>query len=63
MLLAEFDINIAKEVWQQEAFEEGYAEGYAIGRMEIARNLYVLGVPVETIQRAMGLSGDKIVTL
>jgi len=35
MLMTEFNIDIAKEVWQEEAREDGYEEGLADARKEI----------------------------
>jgi len=34
MLFTEFNIDIAKEVWQEEAREDGYEEGFEEGRVE-----------------------------
>ena len=65
MLFTEFDIDVAKEVWQQEAREEGLEQGLELGltkgKMEIVRNLLAMGLPVETIQKASGLPYDEII--
>ena len=68
MLYTEFNIDIAKEVWQEEAREDAYAEGEARGKAEgeaetkikMARVLLALNIPVETIQKASGMTQDEI---
>ncbi len=42
---------------------EGHAEGHTEGRMEVARNMKELGVPIEVIMKSSGLSKEDIDTL
>ncbi len=58
MLYTEFDINVAKEVWQEEAKEEGRQEGIK----EIAKSLLDI-LDVETIARKTGLTIQEIKNL
>ncbi|MDR2655326.1 MAG: hypothetical protein LBC56_04525 [Oscillospiraceae bacterium] len=68
MLTAEFDMQLAKKIWEEEAREEGREEGWAYGRAEgraeeklgIARNLKGLGLPVGQIMSATGLDESTI---
>jgi predicted transposase/invertase (TIGR01784 family) len=80
MLYTEFNIDIAKEVWQEEAREDAFAEGEAVGeargeargkaegkaegeaetQIKMARVLLALNVPVETIQKASGMTQEEI---
>jgi hypothetical protein len=63
MLMTEFDINVAKEVWMEEAREEGDARRALI----TARNLLMRGhsleeaaeitdYPVETLKEQLGIA-------
>jgi predicted transposase/invertase (TIGR01784 family) len=56
MLMTEWNWDTAKEVWQEEAREEGLSQG----RHEIARNALAKGIPVETIKEITGLSLETI---
>ena len=76
MLYTEFNIDIAKEVWQEEAREDAFAEGEAYGevrgkaegkaegeaetKIKMARVLLALNVPVETIQKATGMTQEEL---
>jgi len=74
MQYTEFDIDIAKEVWQEEAHEEGRevgraeasgrAEGEARGRAKerklIVDNLRAQGMSDEKISEATGYSINEI---
>ena len=64
MLMTEFNIDIAKEVWQEEAFAEGHAEGHAEGRTEERRIfisvLRMQGMSDEEIAEATGYTLDEI---
>ena len=67
MLLEEWNMEDAKEVWQEEAREEGLAKGLEKGReeanqekLQTAANLKKLGVSVEIIAQATGLSVKEI---
>ena len=53
MLMTEFNIDIAKEVWQEEAYDEGLAEGHAEGLAEGMRTFI-------SVLRAQGMSDEKI---
>ena len=55
MLLTEFNIDIAKEVWQEEASDDR--------AIEIAKNALVLGIPVDTIVKLTGLTREEIENL
>ncbi|MGO0063636.1 Rpn family recombination-promoting nuclease/putative transposase [Brevibacillus fluminis] len=56
------ELSVAKEaeLRQMKAREEGLAEGKAEGKAETARNLLTLGVDVDTIAKATGLSLGEI---
>jgi len=56
MLLTEWNIEDAKEVWCEEAREEGLKEG----REEIARNALAKGYPLDTIHDITGLDMEAI---
>jgi len=64
MLLEEWNIDDAKEVWQEEAREEGREEGLMKGREEssltIARNLLLKGSTLEFVQEITGLDPETI---
>jgi hypothetical protein len=68
MLYTEFNIDVAKEVWQGEAWEDGRAEGEARGEAKgraertaaIARNLFGIGLSLEQISKATGLTREEI---
>jgi predicted transposase/invertase (TIGR01784 family) len=48
---------------REEGLMEGRQEGLMEGREKIARNLKALGIPVEKIAQATGLSVDEIAAL
>jgi predicted transposase YdaD len=56
MLLTEWNWDTAKEVWQEEAREEGREEKGE----EIARNALEEGASVDFIQKITGLNIDAI---
>jgi predicted transposase/invertase (TIGR01784 family) len=76
MLFTEFNIDIAKEVWQEEAREdallegivkgraegrtEGRAEGRAESAIDFARKLLRRGRPLSEILEDTGLTSDEI---
>jgi len=68
MLTTEWNWDTAKEVWQEEAREEGigiglaqgHEEGREIEREEIARNALEEGASVDFVQKITGLSPDAI---
>ena len=43
--------------------ETGREEGREEGKLEIARNLKALGVDIDTIMKATGLSGEEVQAL
>jgi predicted transposase/invertase (TIGR01784 family) len=56
MLTTEWNWDTAKEVWQEEAREEGFEEGI----LTTARNALEEGLSVETVQKITGLSLETI---
>ena len=71
MLTAEFDLEEAKKIWQEEAFEDGFeageargeARGETRGEARLARKLLALGVPMEKIAEAAELPFEEILTM
>ncbi|MDR1390004.1 MAG: Rpn family recombination-promoting nuclease/putative transposase [Treponema sp.] len=63
MLLAEWNIDEAKEVWREEALEEGLEKGREETREEIAKRALGEGFPVEMIQKITGLDTVTITGL
>ncbi|MBQ7269894.1 MAG: hypothetical protein IJS62_08620, partial [Bacteroidales bacterium] len=59
IMRTEIDI-IAQKAW---AREEGFNEGEAKGRADVARNLRDMGLPMEQISKATGLSVAQIQAL
>jgi len=60
MLLEEWNMEDAKEVWQEEAREEGLKKGQEAEKINIARNAMAKGLSVELIQEITGLSAGEI---
>ena len=62
--MTERDLNNVKAFERNKGREEGRAEGEAKGRAEekneTARKLYALGVDIDTISKATGLSESEI---
>jgi len=56
MILEEWNIDDAKEVWQEEAREDGQA----IEKVNIARNALAKGLPIEMIHEITGLDLETI---
>ena len=71
MLLAEFEIDIAKEVWQEEALlegmekciEKGMEEGRKREKYNLAKTMLSDGEPMEKIMRYTGLAREEIESL
>ena len=63
LLNAEFDIDIAKDVWQEEARQEGRMEGRVDGHYEVARKLLKRKRPIEEIIEDTSLSREEIEAL
>ena len=59
----EWDWDIAKRVWQDEARKEGREEGEEKGKLIIAKNLLAEGSTPEFVQRITGLSLEEITLL
>ncbi|MDR2665570.1 MAG: Rpn family recombination-promoting nuclease/putative transposase [Oscillospiraceae bacterium] len=64
MLMTEFNIDIAKEVWMEEAREDGIAigeaRGKAEGKLETALAMIRDGFSIERASKYSGLSPEKI---
>ena len=76
MLTAEWDLDVAKQVWFEDGFDEGLAKGHeqglaeghdeglaegeTKGKLEIARKMKTAGRPVGEIAEFTGLSMDTI---
>ena len=65
MLRTEFNIDIAKEVWQEEAHEEGLEVGRLAGieegRRDMARKMKESAIaPVEQIAKITGFTAAEI---
>ena len=56
MLLTEWNWDDAKEVWQEEAREEGHIQE----KLEIARKMKNAGRPISEIEEFTGLSSESI---
>ena len=53
-------INTTAEIAEKKGHEKGRAEGRIEGKVETARNLIELGLEVEVISKATGLSVEEI---
>jgi len=60
MLTTEWNWDTAKEVWQEEAREEGLSQGREEGVLITARNALEEGLSVEMVQKITGLNLDAI---
>jgi predicted transposase/invertase (TIGR01784 family) len=71
MLTAEFNLEEAKAIWQEEAFEAGEARGIARGeahgialeKARLAKNLLASGFPAEKIAEITELSLREVLDL
>jgi len=67
MLLTEWNWDDAKEVWQEEAREDGIEIGLKKGELkkalDIARNALAEGVSLELVQKITGLDIEAIKNL
>ena len=61
--MTELDIQAQKDYAVKEALAEGEAKGKAERDLEIAKNLRAMGLPVEQIVRATGLSSTAVSAL
>jgi predicted transposase YdaD len=60
MLLSEWNIDEAKEVWQEEAREEAWEKAEETKAAEIAMNLLGMGLSVEQTARGTGLTMEAV---
>ncbi|MDR1330100.1 MAG: Rpn family recombination-promoting nuclease/putative transposase [Oscillospiraceae bacterium] len=60
MLMTEFNIDVAKEVWMEEAREYGIEIGEARGKLETALEMIKDGFPIETASKYSGKSADEL---
>ena len=60
MLTAEWDINVARKVWEQEAWEEGREEGREEKNLETIIEMKNEGLTDDVIARVAKLSIEKI---
>ena len=64
MLLMEYDYATDIEVQREEAFEKGVSKGVSQGEhqkaIETAKNLLTMGLSIENICKATGLSIEEI---
>ena len=71
MLLTEYDYDTDIAVQRQEAYEDGVEKGISQGiqqgsqqaKIETAKNLLSMSLPIENIAKATGLSIKEIQTL
>ena len=56
LFLGEYDQNIALEVAREESYDEGMLRGYK----NTAKNLLSMGLPIDDITKATGLSKKEI---
>ena len=60
MFFSQFDMDTELEVVREESYEEGREEGREEGILATAKNFLSLGVPIESIIKATGLSEQEI---
>ena len=60
LFLGEYDQNIALEVAREESYDKGRLEGRLEGMKSTAKNFLSLGVPIEKVAKATGLSKKEI---
>ncbi len=71
MLLTEYDYDTDIAVQRQEAYEDGMEQGISQGiqqgsqqaKIETAKNLFSMSLPIEQIAKATGLSVDFLKTI
>jgi len=63
MLVAEWDMETALEVREEEGFERGREEGREEGMENMARNALAKGLPLELICEITGLDPETIAGL
>jgi predicted transposase YdaD len=68
MIFTEFDIDVAKEVWMEEARQDGREAGIEIGEargearkaLEMVRTMISYGVPIEKAALIAGIPIDEL---
>jgi len=60
MLMTEWNLDDAKQVWYEEGLEDGLEKGLEKGKEEIARNALAEGASIEFVQKITGLDMDSI---
>jgi hypothetical protein len=60
MLMTEFNIDVAKEVWMEEALQDGIEIGESRGKLETARAMIDYGDPVEKAARITGIPAGEL---
>jgi hypothetical protein len=64
MIFTEFNIDVAKEVWMEEARQDGREAGIEIGEarkaLEVARTIINYGDPIEKAALIAGIPIDEL---
>ena len=60
MLMTEYDYDTDIAVQREEAYEDGLSKGAYEKAVETAKNLFHLGLSIEQISTATGLSGETL---
>jgi hypothetical protein len=63
MLITEWNLEDAQQVWYEDGLEDGREEGIEKGREEIARNALAEGLPIEFVQKITGLDMETLKSL
>jgi predicted transposase/invertase (TIGR01784 family) len=67
MLMTEFNIDVARDVWQEEAHEEGREQGRAEGEMakafSVAKKMLEMDMSIDEISDVTGLTHEEILKL
>ena len=63
MLIANYDFEIDKKVYAEEAAEDAYAEGENNRAREVALRMLEDGLPIEKVAKYSGLSIEQIKAL
>ena len=59
----EWNENEYREAIREDAIEQGREQGKLEGKIDLIKSLLKLGTPIETIEKASGLSKDAILNL
>ena len=60
MLMTEYDYDTDIAVQREEAYEDGLSKGAYQEKLKTAKNLFHLGLSIEQISTATGLSGETL---